>query len=229
MRPFELIRADDPCQAVALLAATPGAKCLAGGTNLLDLMKETVMGPPLLIDIRRLPLTELREIEGAEGPALRLGALVPNADAASHPLVRRNLPALAEAIVSGASPQLRNMATTGGNLLQRVRCPYFTDVAHPACNKRAPGSGCGARSGYQRYHANFGTDGQCVAVHPSDMAVALTALDGVVNVPLRPGPGGPPRPGRRYPSPRPPPRRPGRRRRRPGRGPSGSASGGPGA
>ncbi len=182
MKPFKLIRADDPGQAVAALAREPGAKCLAGGTNLLDLMKETVMGPPLVIDIRHLPLADMREIESEDGPVLRLGALTANADAAAHPLVKQRLPALAEAIVSGASPQLRNMATTGGNLLQRVRCPYFTGAAHPACNKRAPGSGCGARAGYQRYHAIFGTDGQCVAVNPSDMAVALAALDGVVNV-----------------------------------------------
>lgn len=182
MKPFTLSRASDPFEAIAALTANPDAKFIAGGTNLIDLMKEGVEGPPQLIDIRRLELSAISEIEAEGEKGLRIGALATNTDAANHPLVRQRFPALAEALLSGASVQLRNMATVGGNLMQRTRCPYFTDVAQRTCNKRSPGSGCGARGGYQRYHAVLGASDKCIAVNPSDMAVALTALDAIVNI-----------------------------------------------
>jgi xanthine dehydrogenase YagS FAD-binding subunit len=156
---------------------TAGTKFLAGGTNLLDLMKGEVERPERLVDISRLPLAQVLELPGG---GVRIGALAANSDAASHPLVRQRYPLLAQALLAGASPQLRNMASVGGNLMQRTRCYYFYDPAFPACNKRAPGTGCAAREGRNRIHALLGASEQCVAVNPSDMSVALAALDAVV-------------------------------------------------
>jgi xanthine dehydrogenase YagS FAD-binding subunit len=155
------------------LAAQPGAAFVAGGTNLIDLMKGHVALPTLLIDVNRLPLASVAPLP--EG-GVSVGALVRNSDLANHPLVRDGYPLLAQALVSGASPQLRNMATVGGNLMQRTRCYYFYDPAFSACNKRAPGSGCAAREGHNRIHAVLGASSACVATNPSDMNVALTAL-----------------------------------------------------
>jgi xanthine dehydrogenase YagS FAD-binding subunit len=162
----------------AMLLVRPGAKAIAGGTNLVDLMKEGVEQPNLLVDLRRLPLHEIRE--GADG-GLSLGALVPNADTAYDRRVEERFPLLARAILAGASAQLRNAATNGGNLNQRTRCVYFYDVATP-CNKRAAGSGCGAIGGVNRNHAILGASDQCIATHPSDMCVALAALEARVKV-----------------------------------------------
>ncbi|WP_433226777.1 FAD binding domain-containing protein [Microtetraspora malaysiensis] len=181
MIPFEYLRAGDPAEAVAAVAGRPGAAFLGGGTNLVDHMKLGVAGPDLLVDVSRLPLDRVEEIAGG----LRIGAAVRNSDLAAHPLVRERYPVLARALLSGASGQLRNVATTAGNLLQRTRCPYFQDVTTP-CNKRVPGSGCSAAGGYTRYHAILGASEHCVATHPSDMAVAMVALDAVVAV-LGPG------------------------------------------
>jgi xanthine dehydrogenase YagS FAD-binding subunit len=153
--------------------AQPGAAFVAGGTNLIDLMKGNVATPTLLVDVSRLPLAAVTS--RAEG-GLRIGAMIRNSDLANHPLVRERYPLLSQALVSGASPQLRNMATVGGNLLQRTRCYYFYDTAFAACNKRVPGSGCAAREGYNRIHAIVGASGACVATQPSDMNVALAAL-----------------------------------------------------
>jgi xanthine dehydrogenase YagS FAD-binding subunit len=177
MRPFKYSRANDPSQAVQLVAANTTAKFLAGGTNLLDLMKEDVERPTELVDVTRLKLAEIKSSNGG----ISLGALAKNTDTANHPLVRQNYPLLTQAILAGASGQIRNMATNGGNLNQRTRCPYFYDVAMP-CNKREPGTGCGALEGLNRMHAIFGWSEKCVAVYPSDMAVALAALDAVVKV-----------------------------------------------
>ncbi|WP_200919913.1 xanthine dehydrogenase family protein subunit M [Duganella sp. Leaf126] len=154
------------------------SKVIAGGTNLLDLMKERVMGPQQLVDINALPL---EQIAPAPDGGLRLGAIARNADTAYHPLVRAQYPVLTAAILAGASPQIRNMASNGGNLLQRTRCHYFYD-ATTACNKRAPGSGCSAVGGLTRQHAILGASEHCIATHPSDMCVALAALDAVVCV-----------------------------------------------
>ncbi len=162
----------------ARLLARPGSRAVAGGTNLVDLMKEGVEQPNLLVDLRRLPLHEIRE--GDDG-GLSLGALVPNADTAYDRRVEERFPLLARAILAGASAQLRNAATNGGNLNQRTRCVYFYDVATP-CNKRAAGSGCGAIGGVNRNHAILGASGQCIATHPSDMCVALAALEARVKV-----------------------------------------------
>ncbi|GAB4045618.1 FAD binding domain-containing protein [Spirosoma litoris] len=182
MRPFTYSRATDPSSAIKMLAQNPTAKFLAGGTNLLDLMKEDVERPGALIDISELGLTDIKPLTtGTNQGGISLGGLSKNTDTANHPLVRQNYPLLTQAILAGASGQLRNMATNGGNLLQRTRCPYFYDVAMP-CNKREPGTGCGAREGINRMHAIFGWSEQCVAVYPSDMAVALSALDAVVKV-----------------------------------------------
>ncbi|MBV8410367.1 MAG: xanthine dehydrogenase family protein subunit M [Alphaproteobacteria bacterium] len=156
----------------------PDAKFIAGGTNLVDLMKVDVERPAHLVDISRLPL---RDIVTAEDDGLRIGALVGNTELASDSRVRQLYPVLAQAIVNGASGQLRNMATTGGNLLQRTRCPYFYDTAMP-CNKRTPGSGCAALGGFNRMHAILGASDKCIAVHPSDMAVALAALRAEIEV-----------------------------------------------
>jgi xanthine dehydrogenase YagS FAD-binding subunit len=175
---FQYVRANNVADAVRLIASDPGAKFVAGGTNLLDLMKEDVERPSQLVDISRLPL---KTVEETTQGGLRIGALVPNSDLAYHPLVTRRYPMLGSAILAGASAQLRNMASTGGNLLQRTRCPYFYDLVTP-CNKREPGSGCSAIGGHNRMHAILGTSDACIAVHPSDMCVALAALDATVHV-----------------------------------------------
>jgi xanthine dehydrogenase YagS FAD-binding subunit len=174
MIPFRYHRATSVADAVASVAERPDAVYLAGGTNLVDHMKLGIAEPGLLVDVGHLlPLTEIEQLPGG---ALRIGADVRNSDLAAHPLVRSHYPVLARALLSGASGQLRNLATTAGNLLQRTRCVYFQDVTTP-CNKRVPGSGCSAIGGYVRYHAILGASEHCVAVHPSDMAVAMTALD----------------------------------------------------
>ncbi|MDQ1660128.1 MAG: xanthine dehydrogenase YagS FAD-binding subunit [Blastococcus sp.] len=182
MREFRYERADDVAGAVALMAAAPGGAFLGGGTNLVDLMKLGVATPDVLVDVRTLTSTEIRELPDG---GLRIGAAVPNADLGADRRVRERYPVLAQALLAGASGQLRNRATTGGNLLQRTRCAYFTDVTKP-CNKREPGSGCGALEGAHRNHAVLGQTldgpGTCVATHPSDMAVAMVALDAVVQV-----------------------------------------------
>ncbi|HEY2619186.1 MAG TPA: xanthine dehydrogenase family protein subunit M [Acetobacteraceae bacterium] len=175
---FQYARANDVADAVRQISADPAAKFIAGGTNLIDLMKEDVERPARLIDISRLPL---RSVEATPDGGLRIGALVPNSDLAYHPLIAQRYPMLGSAILAGASAQLRNMASTGGNLLQRTRCAYFYDVATP-CNKRQPGSGCSAIAGLNRMHAILGTSDACIATHPSDMCVALAALDATVHV-----------------------------------------------
>ena len=176
---FQYARASDVADAVRQIAADPKAKFIAGGTNLIDLMKEDVERPSRLIDISRLPLKSVEET--AEG-GLRIGALVLNSDLAHHPLIAQRYPMLASAILAGASAQLRNMGSTGGNLLQRTRCYYFYDIATP-CNKREPGSsGCSAITGLNRMHAILGTSEACIATHPSDMCVALAALEATVHV-----------------------------------------------
>ncbi|KOV99916.1 MULTISPECIES: FAD binding domain-containing protein [unclassified Streptomyces] len=185
MREFDYQRAHDVAGAVALLGADPDTRYLGGGTNLVDLMKTGVERPARLVDIRELPLDE---IETTPEGGLRIGATVTNGDLAAHPEVRRRYPALAQAVLAGASGQLRNMATVGGNLLQRTRCGYFTDVTQP-CNKRVPGSGCPAIEGEHHNHAILGASDHCVAVHPSDMGVALTAFDAVVRFETADGPG----------------------------------------
>lgn len=177
MREFDYRRAIDVPGALALLGADPDARVLGGGTNLVDLMKTGVERPALLVDVRELPLDR---IEVTDDGGLRIGATVTNSDLAAHPEVRRRYPALAQAVLAGASGQLRNMATVGGNLLQRTRCGYFTDLSKP-CNKRAPGSGCPAIEGEHHNHAILGASGHCVAIHPSDMGVALAAFDAVVS------------------------------------------------
>lgn len=176
MRPFTYQRVTDTVAAARALAASPDARLIAGGTNLLDLMKLEIECPSHLIDVRRLPLDRLEERPDGR---VRIGALVSNSALAADERIRRSYPVLARAVLAGASAQLRNMATTGGNLLQRTRCPYFYDTAM-ACNKRSPGAGCDALGGSNREHAILGASEQCIAVHPSDMAVALSALDAVV-------------------------------------------------
>ncbi len=175
---FEYARATGVADAVRQLAADPRAKLIAGGTNLIDLMKENVERPSRLIDISRLPLNA---VEATDRGGVRIGALVPNFDLAYHPLIEQRYPVLSSAILAGASQQLRNMASTGGNLLQRTRCCYFYDIATP-CNKREPGSGCSAVHGLNRMHAILGASEDCVATHPSDMCVALAALEARVHV-----------------------------------------------
>jgi xanthine dehydrogenase YagS FAD-binding subunit len=177
VQPFEYQRAGDPQAAVNAIG--PNSKFLAGGTNLVDLMKNQVEMPSHLVDINRLDLAGIEELPDG---GLRLGALARNADTADHPAVRERYPMLAQAILAGASPQLRNMATNGGNLLQRTRCYYFYDPAYTQCNKRSPGSGCGALQGYNRIHAIMGASPSCIATHPSDMCVALAALGAVIKV-----------------------------------------------
>ncbi|MDC0713832.1 xanthine dehydrogenase family protein subunit M [Stigmatella sp. ncwal1] len=178
MRPIDYTAAHDVKGALQTLAARPlDSAPIGGGTNLVDLMKIHVQNPALLVDINGLPLAEIQEVEGG----LRIGALVRNSDLANHPLVRERYPVLSEALLAGASPQLRNMATVGGNILQRTRCAYFRDISQP-CNKREPGSGCGAMEGFNRMHAVLGTSAQCIAANPSDMSVALAALDATVHV-----------------------------------------------
>ncbi|QEU96378.1 FAD binding domain-containing protein [Streptomyces kanamyceticus] len=185
MREFGYERVHDVPGAVALLGADPDARCLGGGTNLVDLMKSGVERPGLLVDVRELPLDH---IESTPDGGLRIGATVTNSDLAAHPEVRRRYPALAQAVLAGASGQLRNMATVGGNLLQRTRCGYFTDLSKP-CNKRTPGSGCSAVEGEHHNHAVLGATEHCVAIHPSDMGVALAAFDAVVTYETVDGPG----------------------------------------
>ncbi len=177
MRPFKYVRANDPAAATRAVAANPRAKFLAGGTNLLDLMKEDVERPNELVDLTRLKLDEIKAI----GAGVSIGALAKNTDTANHPLIRKNYPLLTQAIVAGASGQLRNMATNGGNLMQRTRCQYFYDTAMP-CNKREPGTGCGALEGLNRIHAILGWSDKCVATYPGDMANALYALDALVRI-----------------------------------------------
>lgn len=176
MKPFTFERANSPAEAAAAAQRVPGAKFIAGGTNLLDLMKLQIETPTHLIDVNGLALDKI-EVTSAGG--LRIGALVRNTDLAADPRVRRDYALLARALLAGASGQLRNKATTAGNLLQRTRCPYFYDTNQP-CNKRQPGSGCAAIGGFSRQHAIGGVSDMCIATHPSDMAVALRALDAVV-------------------------------------------------
>ena len=179
MKPFAYTRAADVRAAVSAAGRGSDVRFLAGGTNLVDLMKQGVEEPGHLVDVTRLPLAEIEE---GDGGGVRVGALARNTDVARHPLIRQRYPVLTEALLSGASPQLRNMATVGGNLLQRTRCPYFTDPAFAECNKLRPCSGCAARRGYTRMHAILGASAECIATHPSDMAVALAVLDAVVEV-----------------------------------------------
>ena len=181
MHPFKFSRAADTDAAWQNLAGGQGrTKLVAGGTNLVDLMKMGVETPDRLVDISRLDLARVEELPGGKG--VRIGALVRNSDLAAHPLIVENYPVLSQAILAGASAQLRNMATTGGNLLQRTRCHYFYDPVFPACNKRRPGSGCAAIEGYNRVCGVLGTSESCIATHPSDMCVAMAALDAVVRV-----------------------------------------------
>jgi len=185
MRPFRFERAADSEQAVALLASDDAdARYLGGGTNLVDLMRLDVETPRVLIDVAHLPGHD--SIEEADAGGLRIGAAVTNSDLAVDPRVRTRYPVLSQAVLHGASGQLRNLATVGGNLLQRTRCPYFADVTKP-CNKRRPGSGCPALEGRNYNHAIFGHSDHCVATHPSDMAVALAALEATVHVQGRDG------------------------------------------
>jgi xanthine dehydrogenase YagS FAD-binding subunit len=175
MELFTYVRADEPGAAVKEATAEAGARFLAGGTNLVDYMKLNVESPTRLVDINHLPLARIDVTDAG----VRIGALVRNSDLAYHETIRRDYPVLSEALLSGATPQLRNMATVGGNLLQRTRCTYFRDTAW-ACNKRQPGAGCSALEGYNRSHAVLGTSEKCIATHPSDMCVALAALDAVI-------------------------------------------------
>src|SRR5476651_454662 len=181
MNPFQYSKPADVHEAVHMSSAA--SRFIAGGTNLLDLMKENISRPEHLIDITGLPL---RDVEETADGGLMIGALVSNADLAWHPVIEARYPLLSQAILAGASPQLRNMASTGGNLLQRTRCYYFYDASVP-CNKREPGSGCPARTGLNRIHAILGASEHCVATHPSDMCVALAALEARVHVEGRAG------------------------------------------
>ena len=178
MRHFDYSAAQDVKGALQKLASRPQESApIGGGTNLVDLLKLNVQTPALLVDINGLPLSEVKE----EAGGLSIGALVRNSDLADHPLVRERYPVLSEALLAGASPQLRNLATVGGNILQRTRCSYFRDTAQP-CNKREPGSGCGAIEGYNRMHAVLGGSDKCIASNPSDMNVALMVLDATVHL-----------------------------------------------
>ncbi len=177
MKLFQYVRVSEPKSAINAVSADASAKFLAGGTNLIDLMKRYVMTPEKLVDIKRLSMTSIKK----EGSLTRIGALTSNTAVAEDKSIVQNHPLLSLAINAGASAQIRNMATVGGNLLQRTRCQYFYDTAMP-CNKREPGSGCSALEGYNRMHAIFGTSDKCIAVNPSDMNVALAALDATVHV-----------------------------------------------
>jgi xanthine dehydrogenase YagS FAD-binding subunit len=183
MQPFKYLRVVDEAHAIEAVSA-PGARFIAGGTLLVDLMKLGVEAPSALIDVNGVPLAAIEK--GPEG--LKIGAMSRNSDLANHPIVKAGYPVLREALLSGASPQLRNLATLGGNLMQRTRCSYFRDPGEIACNKRKPGSGCAAMNGWTRMHAVLGGSDQCIAVYPSDMAVALVALEATVHVT---GPRGP--------------------------------------
>lgn len=174
---FNYFKPSSPKAAIDALNKDATSQLIAGGTNLVDLMKRGVVAPEKLIDITHLPLKTIEQDKNV----IRIGALALNSEVAEHPLIVEKLPLLSQALNAGASPQLRNMATVGGNMLQRTRCTYFYDTAMP-CNKRNPGSGCGALKGYNRMHAIFGASQTCIAVHPSDMCVALTALDATVIV-----------------------------------------------
>ena len=178
MEAFQYRDAESVEAAISANASQPGGKFVAGGTTLIDLMKLNVEAPRTLVDINHLPLMQ---VESTSDGGVRIGAMVRNSDLANHELIKEKYPVLSQALLSGASPQLRNMATTGGNLLQRTRCYYFRDMAYTACNKRNPGSGCAAMDGYNRIHAILGTSEHCIATHPSDMAVATMALDAVVH------------------------------------------------
>jgi xanthine dehydrogenase YagS FAD-binding subunit len=178
MKPYHYEQARDIPGAVAALAEQPNATYLAGGTNLVDLMKLEIMTPDVLVDVRRLTSDRIEETEDG---GVRIGAAVTNSDLAADRTIRSRYPVLSQALLSGASGQLRNLATTGGNLLQRTRCVYFYDTTTP-CNKREPGSGCSAIEGHNKDHAILGASEHCVATHPSDMAVAMTALEAFVNV-----------------------------------------------
>ena len=177
MEPFRFVKAQDNLTAIRA-AGVNQAKFIAGGTNMLDLMKLNIETPKQVIDINKLTLYKIEELQNG---GIRIGALVKNSDLSYNPYIIKNFPVLSEALLSGASPQLRNMATTGGNLMQRTRCPYFyyTDFA---CNKRIPGSGCAAISGYNRMNAVLGTSDHCIATHPSDMCVAMAALGAIIHV-----------------------------------------------
>jgi len=175
MRPFAYARTGSAAAAIAMVANDPGARYLAGGTNILDLMKETVETPEVLVDINALPYAEIVE----QPTFVRIGALARMSDTADHPALKRSVPAVSEALLLSASPQLRNAASIGGNLMQRTRCPYFRDVA-TACNKRKPGLGCAAIAGVNRQHAILGASEACICVHPSDFAVALLTTDALV-------------------------------------------------
>lgn len=172
---FDYVRPSTQKGAIDALNKDAASQFIAGGTNLVDLMKRGVTSPQKLIDITNLPLKSIEQINNF----IRIGALALNSDVSEHELINKKLPLLAQALKAGASPQLRNMATVGGNMMQRTRCSYFYDLAMP-CNKRQPGSGCGALKGYNRMHAIFGASDKCIAVHPSDMCIALTALDAIV-------------------------------------------------
>ncbi|WP_407166923.1 FAD binding domain-containing protein [Bradyrhizobium sp. ORS 111] len=182
MRPFDYRCATSPTEALSIAGAQPG-RYLGGGTNLVDLMRQNIEAPAALIDVSRLPGI----IEDTPNGGLSIGASVRNSVAAAHPSVRSRFPMLSRALLAGASAQIRNMATIGGNILQRTRCPYFYDATGSRCNKREPGSGCDAIGGFNRYHAIFGASEHCIATHPSDMCVALAALNATVQVA---GPGG---------------------------------------
>lgn len=177
MKPFNYIQVLDESGAVATLQSDEQAAFIAGGTNLLDIMKLDVQTPSTLIDINALPLTD---ISLHNNDSVLIGALARNSDVAVHPLIQQRYPLLAEALLAGASPQLRNMATIGGNVLQRTRCYYFRDTVFP-CNKRNPGTGCAAITGFNRLHAILGGSSHCIATHPSDMTIALTALDAIIH------------------------------------------------
>ena len=172
---FDYVRVSSQKAAIDALNKDAASQFIAGGTNLVDLMKRGVTTPQKLIDINNVPLKNIEQINGF----IRIGALALNSDVAEHELIIKKLPLLSQALTLGASPQLRNMATVGGNIMQRTRCTYFYDTTMP-CNKRQPGSGCGAMRGYNRMHAIFGASDHCIAVHPSDMCVALTALDAIL-------------------------------------------------
>jgi xanthine dehydrogenase YagS FAD-binding subunit len=181
MRELRYVRPSGAREAVDLVAGTPGALFLAGGTNLVDHLKLGVSAPELLVDISRLPLDSIETYDDATGTGLRVGANVRNSDLAADATIRTRFPVVARAVLAGASGQIRNQATTGGNLLQRTRCVYFQDVTTP-CNKRAPGTGCSALEGYGRYNAILGASTSCVATQPSDLAVALASVDATVVV-----------------------------------------------
>ena len=182
MFPFKYTKATTVPDAAKRVANNTKAKYLAGGTNLIDLMKEDVEQPDELVDINNIKVAAITKIgPGTNGSGASIGALAKNTETANHPLIRKNFPVLTQAILAGASVQIRNMATNGGNLNQRTRCPYFYDITM-VCNKRLPGSGCSALKGVNKLHAIFGWSNECVAVHPSDMCVALAALDAVVKV-----------------------------------------------